>query len=492
MSKPLVLAIDQGTTSSRAFVFDADARVVATAQEEFQQHFPRPGWVEHDPEDIWRSVVATATSAIARAEASGDRIAAIGIANQRETTVAWDRKSLKPIGRAIVWQDRRTADVCQRLRADGAETDVSEKTGLLLDPYFSATKIARLLDDHGAREAAGNGDVVVGTIDSFLLARLTGGAHATDATNASRTSLFNIRTNEWDAELLRLFNVPAACLPVVRDNVANYGEARADLFGRPIPVRGMVGDQQAAAIGQACFAPGQVKSTYGTGCFVLTQTGEDIVRSTNRLLTTIARRIDGRTSYALEGSIFVAGAAVKWLRDELGAIDDASDTEAIASQLDDAGGVYFVPAFAGLGAPHWDAEARGAILGLTRGTGRAHIVRAALEATAYQTADLLGAMASDGARVQSLKVDGGMVANDWLMRFLADICDTVVERPQMLETTALGAALLAGVGAGVYDDLDAAGKARKVDATFKPTMDADARQLALAGWHDAINRVRTK
>ncbi len=492
MAEPLILAIDQGTTSSRALVFDASARIVAMAQQEFPQIYPRPGWVEHDPEEIWRTTLETSRAAMQDAEAGGGRVVAIGIANQRETTLLWERDTLKPVMNAIVWQDRRTADICARLRAEGAEATIAERTGLVLDPYFSATKIAWTLDNApGAREKATAGKLVFGTVDAFLLARLTGGAHATDATNAARTSLFNIRTNEWDDELLRLLDVPAACLPPVKDNIAEFGETLEAHFGRPIPVRGMVGDQQGAAIGQACFAAGEAKSTYGTGCFALASTGEKIVQSSNKLLSTIARRIDGRTSYALEGSIFVAGAAVQWLRDEMKLISTAAESEAIAAGLEDAAGVYFVPAFAGLGAPHWDADARGAIVGLTRGAGRAEIVRAALESAAYQTADLLDAMAADGAAVERLKVDGGMVANDWLLQFMADICGRPVERPEMLETTALGAAFLAGVGAGVVPSLDAAREVRRVAAVFEPRMHAGAREEKLAGWRDAVARVRT-
>ncbi|MEO1014125.1 MAG: glycerol kinase GlpK [Pseudomonadota bacterium] len=492
MAEPLVLALDQGTTSSRAFVVDAAARVVAMAQEEFAQIYPRPGWVEHDPEEIWRTALSTARAALEEAEAKGGRVAAIGIANQRETTIVWERDTLKPIANAIVWQDRRTAAECARARADGLEPMISDRTGLLLDPYFSATKLGWLLDNTpGAREKAAAGALAFGTVDAFLLARLTGGVHATDATNAARTSLYNIRTNAWDDDLLRVFNAPAACLPEVKDNIAAFGDVVETHFGRKIPVRGMVGDQQGAAIGQACFEAGEAKSTYGTGCFALASTGETLVQSSNKLLSTIASRIDGRTAYALEGSIFVAGAVMQWLRDELGVITTAAESEDIAKSIDDTGGVYFAPAFAGLGAPHWDADARGAIIGLTRGAGKAEIVRAALESAAYQTADLLGAMAADGAAVNRLKVDGGMAANDWLMQFMADICDRPVERPEMLETTALGAAFLAGVGAGVFENLEAARGVRKVAATFEPNMATAEREEKLAGWRDMLGRVRT-
>ncbi len=487
--KGLVLAIDQGTTSSRAIVFDAEANIVAVAQEEFPQHYPKPGWVEHDPEDIWRTTLATAKAVFDEAEAGGGRIAAIGIANQRETTVIWDRKSGKPIANAIVWQDRRTADVCQALRADGLEADVARKTGLVLDPYFSAAKAAWLIDATDARAKAERGALAFGTVDSFLMWRLTGGrVHATDATNASRTSLYNIETGEWDRDLLSVFRVPAAILPEVRDSAADYGETDRALFGRPIPIRGAAGDQQAAAIGQACFAPGAIKSTYGTGCFVLVHTGEKIVRSRNKLLTTIAWRLDGKTRYALEGSIFIAGAAVQWLRDGLKIIKTAGDTEALARSLKDNGGVYLVPAFVGLGAPHWAPDARGAIYGLTRAAGPAELARAALEAVAYQTADLLSAIEKDGVKPAALRVDGGMVNNDWLMQFLAGILGLAVERPKVMETTALGAAFLAGLKVGIYSSIDDVARIWSRDRRFEPNMTPADRAPLLAGWKEAIER----
>jgi glycerol kinase len=481
--------MDQGTTSSRGFVFDAAAAVVAVAQEEFPQIYPQPGWVEHDAEAIWASALRTARRALALAEEKGGEIVAIGITNQRETTIVWDRKTLSPICNAIVWQDRRTAGVCARLNRDGREPMVQRKTGLLLDPYFSATKLAWILDNvDGARSRAARGELAFGTVDSFLLARLSGGAHFTDATNASRTSLFDVGRNEWDRELLDLFKAPVEVLPEVLDTMGEFAVASPEHFGRPIPIFALIGDQQAAAIGQACLAPGDIKSTYGTGCFVVAPTA-DLVLSRNRLLSTIARRIDGETHYALEGSIFVAGAVVQWLRDALQIIRTSAETEALARSLPSNNGVYLVPAFTGLGAPHWSAQARGAVVGLTRGAGRAELARAALECVAYQTADLLDAMAADGARCAALKVDGGMVANDWLMQFLADIQDVPVDRPMMMETTALGAAFLAGVKAGLYPSLEAAARLRKTAKVFEPIMPSDERRRLRAEWKTALARV---
>ncbi|MEQ8751455.1 MAG: glycerol kinase GlpK [Amphiplicatus sp.] len=490
MSKnPTILAIDQGTTSSRAIAFGRTANIVAVAQQEFPQHYPADGWVEHDPEDIWRTTLDTARRAFAEAEAKGSEIVAIGITNQRETTVVWERDSLKPIYNAIVWQDRRTADVCRRLKADGLEPLVRERTGLLLDPYFSASKAAWILTHADARAKAERGALAFGTIDSFLIARLTGGKiHATDATNASRTSLYNIRKSGWDADLLKAFRVPPAILPKVLDCAADYGMTEPSLFGRAIPIYGVAGDQQAAAIGQACFAPGSIKSTYGTGCFVLVQTGGTFVASENNLLTTIAARLKGETTYAIEGSIFVAGAAIQWLRDGLGIIKTAKESEALARSIDGNGGVYLVPAFTGLGAPHWAPDARGAISGLTRATGRAELARAALESVVYQTADLLGAIRQDGVAPDALRVDGGMVANDWLMQFLADILDMPVERPVIMETTALGAAFLAGLQAGLYGSTDDVAAIWRRDARFEPQMIASERETLLAGWRKAIAR----
>ncbi|MCZ6604083.1 MAG: glycerol kinase GlpK [Alphaproteobacteria bacterium] len=489
-----ILAIDQGTTSTRAMVFDTAGRTVAAAQEELPQIYPRPGWVEHDPEALWRGVLATASAALAQAASQGLEIAAAGITNQRETTIIWDRETGAPIHNAIVWQDRRTASMCRQLRDAGHEQLVRARTGLVLDPYFSATKIAWILDTvDGARAKAEAGALAFGTVDSFLLWRLTGGAvHATDATNASRTALFNIHDQAWDPDLMDLFGVPAAILPRVEDNAAAFGTIDPAHFGRGIPVTGMAGDQQAAMIGQACFASGSIKATFGTGCFVVLNTGDRPVVSQNGLLTTLAYRLGGAPTYALEGSVFVAGAALQWLRDELNLFADASASEAMAAGLEDNGGVYFVPAFTGLGAPHWDPEARGAILGLTRDTGPATIVRAALEAVAYQTHDLVSAMAADfgpEAGDLVLRVDGGMVANDWLMQFLADILDLAVDRPSVHETTAAGVAYLAGLGAGLYRSLDDIEACWQRDRRLEPAMDRQARAALLDGWRDALARV---
>ena len=490
MSKPCILAIDQGTSSSRALVFDGAAGVVAMAQREFPQLYPADGWVEHDPEAIWETTLATARRAFAEAEGRGYTVAAIGITNQRETTLVWERDSGKPIHHAIVWQDRRTAEVCKSLAGRGVGDAIQRATGLLLDPYFSATKIAWILDHvKGARARAEAGKLAFGTVDSFLIWRLTGGrVHATDATNASRTSLFNIHTQAWDPELLEIFQVPAAGLPEARDCAADYGMSDAKWFGREIPLLGVAGDQQAAAIGQCCFAPGMIKSTYGTGCFVLLHTGETALLSGNRLLTTVAYRLDGKTAYALEGSIFIAGAAVQWLRDGLGVIDKAADTGPLAAGLADNGGVYLVPAFTGLGAPHWNPDARGAIFGLTRGTERAHLARAALESVCYQTHDLFAAMADDGAETTALRVDGGMVANDWLAQFLADALGLPVTRPRVMETTALGAAYLAGRQAGVFGSPQEFSGLWRAEAEFQPRMAAAEREKLLAGWRAAVKR----
>jgi len=495
---PLILAIDQGTTSSRALVFDSAGTILASAQRELPQIFPAPGWVEHDAERIWQDVLSVARDAIAKIDADASAIVAIGITNQRETAVVWDRHTGAPIHHAIVWQDRRTAAACQKLKAAAHEQLVQDRAGLLLDPYFSATKIAWLLDHvDGARAAAERGDLAFGTIDSWLLWQLTGGrVHATDVTNAARTMLFNIHDQRWDDELLRLFDVPRALMPDVRDCAGRFGETDPDLFGRPIPIAGIAGDQQAATFGQAAFEPGIMKSTYGTGCFALVNTGAHPVASSNRLLTTIAWRLDGVTTYALEGSIFVAGAAMQWLRDGLGLIDQASDSEGLAAQIDTTGGVYLVPAFVGLGAPYWDANARGALIGLTRDTGAAEIARAALESVAYQTRDLMVAMAADqphGTDVDqpALRVDGGLAANGWAMQFLADILDRPVERPVVMETTALGAAYLAGLAVGVYDDLDTIAGHWRRSADWQPQMAADRRTTLYAGWQDAVGRVLT-
>ena len=485
---PLLLAIDQGTTSSRAIVFDADGSVRTVAQREFAQHFPAGGWVEHDPEEIWSATLAVTREALA---AAGGAVAAIGITNQRETTVVWDRASGAPIHRAIVWQDRRTAAKCRALRDAGHESAVSEKTGLLLDPYFSATKLAWILDHvDGARDRAAAGELAFGTIDTFLIWRLTGGrVHATDATNASRTLLFDIHTQQWDSELLRLFDVPRSVLPEVRDSAADFGTASVRVLGRAIPIAGVAGDQQAATVGQACFRPGMMKSTYGTGCFAVMNTGAEAVRSRNRLLTTVAWRLEGRPTYALEGSIFVAGAAVQWLRDGLRVIEDAAQTEALAASLPEVGGVYLVPAFTGLGAPHWDPDARGAIYGLTRDAGPAHLARAALESVCFQTRDLIAAMEADrGAAIDRLRVDGGMVGNGWLLQALADIVGVTVERPRNAETTALGAAYLAGLQAGVFRSVDDIGERWARDAECTPRMADRERERMVRGWESAVAR----
>lgn len=490
MSKPCILSIDQGTTSSRAIAFDPHANVLTQAQEEFPQHYPAEGWVEHDPEDIWRTTLATAQKAFSAAEAQGFEVVGIGITNQRETTVVWDRRDGRAIHPAIVWQDRRTAQRCRELAAGGSAEQVTSKSGLLLDPYFSATKVSWILDEvAGARARARAGELAFGTIDSFLINRLTGGAsHVTDATNASRTNLFNIHTQQWDPDLLALFDVPDSVLPEVLDCAAHFGDTDPDLFGRAVPILGVAGDQQAAAIGQCCFAEGAIKSTYGTGCFVLLNTGPRVLQSHNRLLSTVCYRLDGQPTYALEGSIFIAGAAIQWLRDELQLINHAADSQALAEQLESNGGVYLVPAFTGLGAPHWDPDARGAIVGLTRGSGRAQLARAALESVVYQTHDLLHAMAQDGVAPTQLRVDGGMVANDWMVQFLADILDIPVDRPRVLETTALGAAYLAGLQSGLYESTDAVESNWQMDRRFEATMSADARSTLLSGWNDAVRR----
>ena len=486
-----VLAIDQGTTSTRSIIFNTSARAVSITRRDLEQYYPAAGWVEHDAEEIWRATLTTAREAIEAAKLGDDDIAAIGITNQRETAVIWERSSGKPIHRAIVWQDRRTADVCAQLRRDGHEPLVSARTGLLLDPYFSGTKVAWLLDQvPGARARAERGELAFGTIDCFLLWRLTGGkVHATDLTNASRTLLCDIHRGCWDDDLLRLLRVPAAILPQIRDSSEVYGATAPGLFAKPIPISGMAGDQQAALIGQCCFEPGMAKSTYGTGCFLLLNTGEQAVRSRNRMLTTPAYRIGGRTTYAMEGSIFVAGAAVKWLRDGLKVIGTAAETAALAAAVPDAHGVYMVPAFVGLGAPHWDPNARGLICGLTLDATGATLTRAALESVAYQTLDLTAAMARDGAhRAAAIRVDGGMAANDWFCQFLADVLEARVERPAELETTALGAAFLAGLATGVWNDLSAITRTWSRQAEFAPRMHPNRPAGLVAGWQQALRR----
>ena len=491
MAKPsLILALDQGTTSSRALVFDAAGEVVAMAQAEFPQRYPAEGWVEHDPEAIWSTTLSTAREAMAAAERKDGQVAAIGVTNQRETTLVWDRESGRPIYNAIVWQDRRTATTCRALEAQGLAETVRAKSGLLLDPYFSATKAAWILDHvEGARGLANAGRLAFGTVDSFLLWRLTGGrTHATDATNASRTNLFDIHQGEWCDELLRIFNVPRAMLPEVRDCSADFGETLPDLFGRPLPILGAIGDQQAAGVGQSGFAAGDVKATFGTGGFVVVNTGERPIESKHRLLTTVAYRLDGTTSYAIEGSIFVAGAAVQWLRDSLHVITAAAETEGLARGLQSNGGVYLVPAFTGLGAPHWDPDARGAVYGLTRATGVAELARAALESVCYQTHDLFEAVAADGVKLNALKVDGGMAANDWMLQFLADLMELPVARPAGLETTALGAAYMAGRRCGVYGDLAEFAALPRGTKRFDPAMPTAQRERLLGGWRDAVRR----
>ncbi|TPE52724.1 glycerol kinase GlpK [Amaricoccus solimangrovi] len=495
-----ILAIDQGTTSTRAIVFDAKLAPRASAQEEFPQIFPRSGWVEHDPADLWSTTAATCRAAIERARLRPADIAAIGITNQRETTLVWDRATGRPIHNAIVWQDRRGAPLCERLAAEGMGGLVTERTGLLLDPYFSATKLKWLLDTvEGARARAERGDLLFGTVDCYLIWQLTDGAvHATDATNAARTMLYDIRKGRWDPDLLALFGVPAAMLPEVRDCAADFGTTRADLFGRPIPILGVAGDQHAATVGQACFGPGMLKSTYGTGCFAVLNTGETLVPSRNRLLSTIAYQLDGKPTYALEGSIFIAGAVVQWLRDGLGLIRTAAETQPLAERANPEAAVYLVPAFTGLGAPYWDPEARGAILGLTRDTGPAEFARAALESVAFQTRDLWEAMRDDwastgaAAGTATLRVDGGMSASDFAMQALADILGAPVDRPKVIETTALGAGWLAGMRAGLYPGPAEFAASWALERRFEPEMPKDRRESKYAGWRDAVSRVLVK
>jgi glycerol kinase len=492
MTQPqCVLAIDQGTTSTRAIAFDATARATAIARRALTQHYGDAGRVEHDAEEIWRDTEATVSEVIGRSPSGAASVAALGITNQRETVVLWDRASGAPIHRAIVWQDRRTAEECAQLKAQGAEELVRRRTGLLLDPYFSATKIAWILDNVlGARARAERGQLAFGTIDTFLLWRLTGGrVHATDVTNASRTLLYDIHAQCWDEELLRLLRVPRALLPDVRDSSEVYGATDPALFGRALPIAGIAGDQQAALIGQACFTPGTAKSTYGTGCFLLLNTGAVAVTSANRLLTTPAYRIGGRIAYALEGSIFVAGGAIKWLRDGLKVIESASETATLAARVPDDHGVYLVPAFVGLGAPHWEPHARALVCGITFETAGAHLARAALESVAYQTVDLTQAMQRDGAqRLGAIRIDGGMAANDWFCQFLADMLEARVERPGELETTARGAAFLAGLATGVWPDLESLSSHWSTAAVFNPAMNRARRAALLAGWRHAVAR----
>ena len=492
-----ILAIDQGTTSSRAIVFDAQMRPVASAQEEFTQHFPASGWVEHEAEDIWGTVISTARAALEKAGVAAADLAGIGITNQRETTLLWDRETGDPVHRAIVWQDRRTSGLCAALREAGHEAMVQEKTGLLLDPYFSGTKLAWMLENvDGAREKAEAGKLMFGTVDCYLIWRLTGGAsHVTDATNAARTLLYNIREGQWDAEICGLLNIPLGLLPEVKDCAAHFGDAIADHLGAEVPILGVAGDQQAATIGQACFQPGMMKSTYGTGCFALLNTGDTLVESRNRMLGTIAYQFDGTPTYALEGSIFIAGAVVQWLRDGLKIIESAADTQALAEAADAEQELYLVPAFTGLGAPYWDAECRGAVFGLTRGSGPEEFARAALESVGFQTRDLYEAMHDDWGDAGGesiLRIDGGMSASDWTMQFLADILGAKVHRPQVLETTALGAAWLAGMQAGLYPDRDGFAETWALEREFEPVMAEATREARYAGWKDAVARTLSR
>lgn len=488
-----ILAIDQGTTSSRAIIFDENMAIITSEQMEFTQHFPDSGWVEHTPGDLLETTLSTCRRVIEKIDGGVDSVVAIGITNQRETTLIWDKTTGTPVYNAIVWQDRRTAEMCQNLKADGLEELIVEHTGLLLDPYFSSTKVKWILDNvDGVRERADRGELLFGTVDCYLIWHLTGRAsHVTDATNAARTMLYDIRNGCWDTEICAALDVPMTMLPEVHDCAANFGTTDPALFGSAIPILGVAGDQQAATIGQACFEVGMMKSTYGTGCFALLNTGADIVRSKNRLLSTIAYQLDGKPTYALEGSIFIAGAVVQWLRDGLGIIDEASQTQGLAEQSDPAQNLYLVPAFTGLGAPYWDAECRGAIFGLTRGSGPAEFSRAALESVGFQTRDLLEAMRADWAVAGTqgaLRVDGGMAASDWTMQFLADITGAPVDRPGVLETTALGVAWLAGMRAGVYPDQAEFAKTWALERQFLPDMEDDLREARYAGWKDAISR----
>jgi glycerol kinase len=487
-----LLALDQGTTGSTALVVDPDGRVLARGYAELPQYFPQPGWVEHDPEEIWSTVERAARAALGEARVSGSDIAAVGITNQRETTIVWERATGRPIHRAIVWQCRRTAPLCDRLRADGVESLVRAKTGLVLDAYFSGTKIRWLLDEvAGARARAERGDLAFGTVDAWLIWKLTGGGvHATDATNASRTLCLDLRTGDWDDEMLQILKVPRRVLPAVSPSAGVLGET-IDLgwLPRGVPIAGVAGDQQAALFGQACLTPGAAKNTYGTGCFMLLNTGTAPVASSHGLVTTIAWRIGGRTTYALEGSVFIAGAAIQWLRDGLGVLKNAAESQALAESVPDAGGVYFVPAFVGLGAPHWDMYARGTVVGLTRGTTRAHLARAALESIAFQSRDVLEAMAADaGISIEELRVDGGAAANDFLCQFQADLLSVAVLRPRVIETTALGAAYLAGLGAGVWRSADEVGKRWALERRFEPRLDESTRATRYDGWRRAVEK----
>lgn len=490
-----ILALDQGTTSSRAILFDHAGQIISVQQEEFPQIYPQPGWVEHNPEDIWNTQLRVAQAVVQRGGLSPSDIAAIGITNQRETTMIWDRESGEPIFNAIVWQCRRTAPMCEQLKAEGFDHTIVQKTGLVTDAYFSGTKVAWLLENvPGARERARRGELAFGTIDTFLIWRLTGGRlHITDVSNASRTMLYNIHTGDWDDEILARLNVPRSLLPLVMPSSAIYGETDASLFGVSIPIAGIAGDQQAATFGQACLSPGMAKNTYGTGCFLIMNTGGEAIASRNQLLTTIAWKLgDQPMQYALEGSVFIAGAAVQWLRDSLGIIKDSAESESLARSVSSAEGVYFVPAFVGLGAPYWDAYARGTIVGLTRGSTRAHIVRAALESVAYQTRDVVEAMRADsGIGLQTLRVDGGMVRNDFLMQYQADVLGVPVQRPAITETTALGAAYLAGLAVGYWTSPEALSAQWRVERTFEPSMSVDQRESLYNGWKRAVERSKS-
>ena len=488
-----ILAIDQGTTSSRSIIFAPDGSIVAIAQQEFSQKYPNDGWVEHDPEEIWESVTTTMKQVFDKCSVSPSDVASIGITNQRETTLVWDKHTGVPIYPAIVWQDRRTAEQCRQLNNDDALVEhITSSTGLLLDPYFSATKIAWILDNvEGARQKAEAGDLLFGTVDTFLIWRLTNGkSHKTDATNASRTMLFDINSQDWDDKLLTTFNIPRSMLPEVMDCAAEFGVISDEIIGQSIPIQGVAGDQQAALVGQACFEKGMAKSTYGTGCFMILNTGDTPLKSKNRLLTTVGYRLNGKTTYALEGSIFMAGATVQWLRDGLKLINDAAETEALAESAQHDNGVFLVPAFTGLGAPYWDPDARGAILGLTRDTGINEIVAAGLQSVCYQTKDLQKAMESDGARPTNIRVDGGMSRNDWVMSFLSDILGAEVERPEITETTALGAAFLAGLQSGIFDSIETLTHHWKSDSIFTPRLTKAERDHAYEGWKRAVARIR--
>ena len=487
-----VLSIDQGTTSSRGVIFDKNYEIVSIGQKEFTQFFPDSGWVEHDPEEIWMSTLESCHSALKESKIDPSQIRAVGITNQRETTVVWDKDTGKPIYNAIVWQDRRTSDQCQNLKDLGHESLVNEKTGLLLDPYFCATKIAWILDNvSGARQKANEGQLLFGTIDCFLMWRLSNQQiHSTDATNACRTMLYNIHDGCWDEDLLKLFDIPSSMLPKVCDNAADFGKVDESIFGSEIPITASIGDQPSALVGQACFQPGMVKSTYGTGCFVLINTGYEPVKSNNKLLTTLAFQVNGKTCYALEGSIFVAGAAVQWLRDGLKFIESAQESESLAMQADDSQDVYLVPAFVGLGAPYWDPDCRGALFGMTRNTGPAEITKATLESVCYQTSDLLSAIAKDlgEGKLSAIRVDGGMAASNWTMQMLSDLVELPVDRPKNLETTALGAAYLAGMQIGFYPSMSDFSNSWQSDSQFNSKMTSDSRERKLAGWKDAVKR----